>query len=300
MLTSDLIQARVYKQQVRPRYIDPDNPDTLGLAEELIEVFSAHAGRPRHELNRELQDLLGTGTEFLLHRAFAKLLLDRSTFDTDAPVAPELLRGSVFAAAAAMYQAPLVTEESAAFEFDRSAVLAGVAAEHDLEAQQVERNLYADLKDEQILQDWKPCKPDWLLRRYNVALAQGVLYKAAELEIQIAGGDVRQHRELFRKIKFFQLMHRVDGDSMSGYKIRLDGPMSVFKSSGRYGLQMASFLPTLLHFDNWTLSANLMWGKKRRELSFKLTPEVGLRPTTRLTGQWPGRACLVTGAIRKT
>lgn len=212
MLTSDLVQTRVYKQQVRPRYIEPDDPDHLGLAEELIGVFSAHEGRPRHELNRELRDLLGTGTEFLLHRALAKLLLDRSTFDTEAPVAPEFLRASVFEAAAAVFQMPGGAEEGAAFTFDRSAVLAKVATDHELEAQQVERNLYADLKDEQILKDWKPCKPDWLLRRYNVALAQGVLYKAAELEIQIAGGDVRQHRELFRKIKFFQLMHRVTGD----------------------------------------------------------------------------------------
>jgi len=212
VLTSDLVQTRVYKQQVRPRYIEPDDPDHLGLAEELIGVFSAHEGRPRHELNRELRDLLGTGTEFLLHRALAKLLLDRSTFDTEAPVAPEFLRASVFEAAAAVFQMPGGAEEGAAFTFDRSAVLAKVATDHELEAQQVERNLYADLKDEQILKDWKPCKPDWLLRRYNVALAQGVLYKAAELEIQIAGGDVRQHRELFRKIKFFQLMHRVTGD----------------------------------------------------------------------------------------
>ena len=38
----------------------------------------------------------------------------------------------------------------------------------------------------------------------------------------------------------------------------------MFKSSGRYGLQMASFLPTLLHFDHWSLTADLLWGKKRR------------------------------------
>jgi len=62
--------------------------------------------------------------------------------------------------------------------------------------------------------------------------------------------------------------------------------MSIFKSSGRYGLQMASFLPTLLHFEHWSLSAKLIWGKKRRELSFKLSPAMGLRPYTRLTGQW--------------
>ncbi|MEM7354886.1 MAG: DUF790 family protein, partial [Acidobacteriota bacterium] len=285
MLTADLVQARVYRKEVRPRYIKTEDPDHLALAEQLIGLFAAHEGRSRHELNHELQELLGTGTEFLLHRALAKLLFDRSTFDTEAPEEPEGLRRSVFDAAAGVYQRP-VKDEVQAFKFDRVAILDQVAERHELEVEQLERGLYADLKDEQILKDWKPCRPDWLLQRYNVALAQGVLYKAAELEIRVEGGSIRRHRELFRKIKFFQLMHRVDGDAESGYTIRLDGPMSVFKSSGRYGLQMASFLPTLLHFDHWSLTARLLWGKARRELGFRLSPATGLTPYTRLSGQW--------------
>ena len=290
MLTADLVQARVYRQEVRPRYIDAEDPGNLALAGELIDVFSAHEGRPRHELDQELTELLGTGTEFLLHRALAKLLLDRSTFDTDAEVEPETLRRSVFDAAAAGYLYPDNDEPEAQLNFDREGVLRQVADRLELETEEIESGLYADLKDEQILEKWKPCKPDWLLHRYNVALAQGVLYKAAELEIRIDGGDVRQHRELFRKIKFFQLMHRVEGDASSGYLIRLDGPLSVFKSSGRYGLQMANFLPTLLHFDRWSLTGRLLWGKKRRELGFRLSPATGLRPHTRLTGQWQPEA----------
>ena len=62
--------------------------------------------------------------------------------------------------------------------------------------------------------------------------------------------------------------------------------MSLFKASGKYGVRMASFLPTLLHFDRWTLEAKLLWGRKRRRLRFRLSPRQGLRPTTRLLGQW--------------
>ncbi len=289
MLTADLIQARVYRKQVRPRYIDTAEEGNLALAGELIEVFSEHEGRPRHELDRELKDLLGTGTEFLLHRALAKLLLDRSTFDTEAEVEPEELRREVFEAAAAAY-GKAGTGEDEPLHFDRAAVLGKVAGHFDLESREIESGLYADLKDEQILTKWQRCRPGWLLERYNVALAQGVLFKAAELEISIDGGSVKRHRELFRKIKFFQLMHQVEGDAASGYVIRLDGPLSVFKSSGRYGLKMASFLPTLLHFDRWSLTARLLWGKKRRELSFRLAPATGLKPYTRLTGQWQPEA----------
>ena len=291
MLTSDLVQARVYRKEVRPRYIDASDPDHLTLAGQLIEIFRAHEGRPRHELDHELRELLGTGTEFLLHRGLAKLLLDRSTFDTAAEVEPEALRRSVFEAAAVVYQAPRQGDdgqpgETQLFRFDRQPVLERIAGQHDLTTEQLEGNLYADLKDQQVLEDWRSCGPDWLLDRYNVALAQGVLLRAIELEIKIDGGSIQRHRELFRKIKFFQLMHRVEGETGAGFTIRLDGPMSLFKSSGRYGLQMASFLPTLLHFDRWSLTARLAWGKKRRELGFRLSPANGLRPYTKLTGQW--------------
>ena len=298
MLTADLVQARVYKKEVRPRYVDAADEGKLALAGELIDVFSRHEGRPRYELARELEDLLGTGTEFLLHRALAKLLLDRSTFDTEAEIEPVELRREVFEAAAAAYQQPIAAGDERP-AFDRAAVLDGVGGSLEIETREIERGLYADLRDEQVLVEWQKCRPGWLLDRYNVALAQGVLYKAAELEIRIEGGDIRQHRELFRKIKFFQLMHRVEGDADSGspgggptgqYVIRLDGPLSVFKSSGRYGLQMASFLPTLLHFKRWSLTATLLWGKKRRELSFRLSPANGLVSHTRLTGQWQPEA----------
>jgi len=277
VLTSDLVQVRVYRDEVRPRYL-PDDEGSLGLAAQLIEVFSAHVGQPRHELDRELADLLGTGTAFVLHRGLAKLLLDRCGFETDSPVDPESLRRDVFAAAA--------EHRRGEDRFDRAAVLGQVAAARDLDPDALERGLYADLKDEQVLQDWKPCTPEWLVRRYNVALAQGVLLRAHELTIRIGGLNVRKYRSLFRKIKFFQLLHRIEGTRADGYVIRLDGPMSIFQASGKYGLQMASFLPTLLHFEGWELAAELRWGARRRHHRFVLTPATGLQPLSRLTGQW--------------
>ena len=158
MLTADLVQARVYRKEVRPRYIDTADEGNLALAGELIDVFSAHEGQPRHELDHELKELLGTGTEFLLHRALAKLLLDRSTFDTEAEVEPVELRDEVFAAAAAAYQAHGVGADGPQ-EFNRVAVVEAVAGRLEIEPEQIERGLYADLKDEQILTEWKPCQP---------------------------------------------------------------------------------------------------------------------------------------------
>ena len=277
MLTADLVQVRIYRGEVRPRYLQ-EGPDPLGLASRLIDIFAAHVGKPRLDLQDELKDFLGTGTAFLLHRGLAKLLFDRCSFESESPVEPEDLRRAVFEAAA--------EARREAEHFDRSAVLERVASAFEIETGTIERCLYADLKDEQILQEWKPCTPEWLVRRYNVALAQGVLLRASGLEITIAGQDPRRYRALFRRIKFFQLLHRVTGTAGEGYRIRLDGPMSIFQSTGKYGVRMGSFLPTLLHFDGWTLDADVRWGKRRRKCTFSLSSDSGLRPYGRLPGQW--------------
>ncbi|HEX9732562.1 MAG TPA: DUF790 family protein [Thermoanaerobaculia bacterium] len=285
MLTSDLLSVRLYKNEIRPRYIDASHPESLALAQRLIEIFAAHEGRARHELDQELKDFLGTGTDFLLHRALAKLLHDRSTFDPESPADPEELRRAAFEAAAAAWRRPHDSEDPRPFRFDRDETLAAAAAGLEIEPRDLERGLYADLKDEQVLTTFKRCRPQWLLRRYNTALAQAVLLRAEELTVRLEGQAALACRELFRKIKFFQLLHRVTRLD-EGYEIVLDGPASLFKAGTRYGVQMASFLPTLLHFEGWTLEARLRWGKRRLRRDFYLTPEAGLRPHTRLLAQW--------------
>ncbi|MEM9597806.1 MAG: DUF790 family protein [Acidobacteriota bacterium] len=285
MLTADLVLARVYRKEVRPRYVRDRDGELLELAAQLIDVFDSHEGRPRHELQGSLDGILGHGTDFQLHRALAKLLFDRCEFEAAAAVEPEELRRGVFAAAAARYQGP-DDDSGRPFVFDRGEVLAAAAEELGVEVREVERGLYADLKTEQTLTGWQPCEPNWLLRRYNVALAQGVLLRATELEIQLGTQEPRHHRELFRKIKFFQLMHRVARGKDGGWTVWLDGPASVFKASGRYGLQMASFLPTLLHLDDWELEAKVRWGKPAKDRRFRLAAADGLRSHTRRTGQW--------------
>ena len=283
MLTSDLLQVKVSKKGITPKYIEPDNAETLALAATLIGIFESSLGRPRRELHQGLEAYLGTGTAFLLHRGLSKLLEDRCEFETQAELEPAILRRHVFEAAAEAYR-----EESAG-RLDRLAVLERVAA--SLEGQlstveNIERSLWADLKEEQILAQFKRCSPEWLVDRYNVALAQAVLLRAVRLKIHIAGETPQRYREIFRSLKFHRLLYRVEERSAEGCRLVLDGPLSLFKSSNRYGLQMASFLPALLHASGWELEAEVLWGKKRVSKRFQLSSQDGLRSHTVSKGQW--------------
>lgn len=280
MLTADLVRVRVRGGVLHPQYIPADDAELTGLATAMIEIFKEHVGRTRRELDSELKDFLGTGTAFLLHRGLAKLLLDRCTFVTDSKIEPSTLREAVFAHAASLYQG------TSALHLPRGDVIRSVCAELDLPEETFEGQLYADLKSEQVLEKFKGRTPGWLLDRYNVALAQAVLLRATHLDVTIAGQTPARYRELFRKMKFFRLLHEIKPLPSQGYRIRLDGPLSLFKSSQKYGIQMALFLPSLIHCTNWKLEATVRWGKRPRELRFLLDQKRGLKPIGHSSGQW--------------
>lgn len=282
MLTSDLVRATLRRGEVKPQFIDAGHGDHLALAEALIDLFQASVGETREHLDGELAELLGTGTAFLLHRGLAKLLRDRCELETVAPVEPAELRQAVFTAAAASYR----QEDDDLHPIQRlDAVVEEVCGELGLAREGFDHALYGDLKGRQVLTRFEPLSPEELLHRYNSSLAQAVLLRARELSLEITGQPVTRYRALLRKIKFFQLLHRVE-KIPRGYRILLDGPLSLFQANSRYGLQMASFLPTLLHFKGWKLEAQLLWGPKRRPCRFELTADAGLQAFSRLTGQW--------------
>lgn len=286
MLTTDLLRARIVKGRIQPAYLDTADPANLDLARQMIEIFHHHVERSRGELKAELRDFLGTGTAFLLHRGLAKLLEERCRFVAEAPIDPPRLRREVFEAAARAWGQ---ADGPGAYRFPREEALTAVGDALQLSPRSLEASLYADLRDEEILRELAAVEPDWLLRRYNVALAQGVLLRATSLRIELAPQPPRVATALFRRIKFFQLLHRIEAcpEGPPGtWRIELDGPLSLFKSSQRYGLRMASFLPTLLHLGGWRLEAEVSWGKKRLPRHFHLSADDALAPVGNLPGRW--------------
>ncbi len=60
------------------------------------------------------------------------------------------------------------------------------------------------------------------------------------------------------------------------YLLHLDGPLSLFSATQKYGLQLALFLPALLLCRDFELTAELRWGAQRKPKTFSLTPAQGL------------------------
>ncbi len=273
MLTSDLIRIRHSKGTIIPRYIKSSQAQ-LDKAAALIELYKTHVGRTRGELEEAIKESIGDGTDFLIQRGLAKLLADRSTFAVQAVIEPRLVREKLFTKAFEHH--PVALRENPQHWPTRQEIIASVAQELQCTPDEIEQAFYADLQDAYVLETFEELKPAELINRYNIALAQGVLYRAKEMRIVIQKAETKRLRQLVRYIKFFRLIANIQEDNGT-FRITLDGPLSLFRFSQKYGLKMAQFLPALLLCEHWEMESDILWEQGREQELFKLDAQTPLR-----------------------
>jgi uncharacterized protein len=269
MLTGKLVRVRHAKNKLIPQYVNPNDEGLLALAEQIVLAYRNAPGRTRGEIEEDLSDLIPEGPRGLLPAGLAKLCEDRCEFEVSADHPPDELREAVFKAATT------ARAESARDmqPFDRKTVLEGVAEQLSLSltAEQIDKSLFADLKDEQRVLTFEDTTAEKLLHRYNVALAQAILLRCTLMDVRVYAETPARFRQLFRAVKFHRLICTIQETPGNSYKLTLDGPLSLFSSTNKYGLQLALFLPTLLHCKAFDLRANVRWGAERKEKLFQLS-----------------------------
>jgi predicted nuclease of restriction endonuclease-like RecB superfamily len=154
--------------------------------------------------------------------------------------------------------------------FRRDEIIAAVAAELNMAPNAIVTALFADLRDENRLLRFEDITAQRLIDRYNVALAQAVLLRSVFVRVEVRRERPRRYRQLFRWLKFHRLLYSVEGNMNDGYIFHIDGPLSLFSATTKYGLQVALFLPALLSCLNFRLEAELRWGPRREPRSFFL------------------------------
>jgi len=273
MLTSELSLSWQRGEQIKPRYVEPDDEEYVRAAGDLIALFESHEGRTRASLEESLQEYVGTGTDYKILRGLIKLLTDRCEFETSSPAEPSEIRRALFTKARLHH--PLADEDS------RALVYAEAARELACDAAALEAALYADLPENQTLKLFETTTHAELLDLYNVAQAQALLYRSVEMRLWLEPQAAEGYREIFDAIKAYRLIHTVRGNSREGYEVRLDGPASIFQRSQKYGIQMAVFLPALLLCAGWRMRAEIQ--SKRGVAFFELTSK-----QTRLRSHYDG------------
>lgn len=284
MLTGKMVAVRYARDRIIPRYIDITDPGWIEVSERLLMLFRGQDGRTRGELEEEQSELFDEGPNQIIHQGLAKLLEDRCDFEVVSGHPPEEIRAVVFRSAARHRLAPAdpPAGEPAALAagwktpFDRDAVLREAANELSLTPETVEQGLFADLKSEQRLVRFKDINVEHLLQRYNVALAQAVLYRCTRLHVTIRNEPPQRYRQLLRRVKFHRLICEMERVGENSWQLHVDGPLSLFSATQKYGLQLAMFFPAVLLCNDFEVRAELSWGPQRKPKVFLATPSDGL------------------------
>jgi hypothetical protein len=292
VLTADLARSRTTDETVTPLFIEIDEERYRQTAFELIDLFNAHLGEPKGDLEDAIDELTVANTDYKIIHGLAKLLRDESEFETVAPVEPREIRQRLFEKANERY--PIVRQPTLGEDTQKLEVYSTVADELGISLEECYTGMYADLErnkrlvrfGNRVSEDYATddcassttqltgqsddryrkddISVDWLLDRYNLALAQAVLYDASEMRIRVWD----HFGTVFSYVKLFGLMHRIypiddegkrvaSTDRADGYEAVLDGPASLFSQTRKYGIRLANFLPALPLCDRWEMEATI-------------------------------------------
>lgn len=136
-----------------------------------------------------------------------------------------------------------------------------VANAQNSDPDSLDARIYSDLDMYQPLIEVRPVDGPKLMSRYNASLVQSLLLHAESVTIHVPAKEITVLRNLFRHLKFHQLMVDVKRDG-AGYRLNLDGPLSLFQQTKRYGMNLARFFPVLLHEKHWQLTAEIRYRGK--------------------------------------
>ena len=253
MLTKDLLVVKKRRPYIRPKYANDE-----GMARKVIEVYKNGEKEKEDEKKKEIMEEIGeleNHENFKFVRGLSKLLERRCGFEEIFPDSKKL-RGFLFERGYCTTEGErkkLMEEASLAFDIDGD----------------MERYLWADREEEQILKIFEHISPNELLKRYNLSLTQTLLFDAIEMNFRVK----ENYQEIFRRIKFLGLIYRVEENKENdGYDIHVDGPASIFRKTTKYGSSLAKLLPTIIKGRKWEIKAKIetMVGGEPRIYNFEL------------------------------
>lgn len=293
MLNADLVHARRKKDTLEVVGLGARREAAVELAEVVIELAKDHVGRPREELEAAWQAVEAEPRDRKLLDGIQKLVEDQLVFENETGGDAIALRADVFQRAATARR-----ELGEKDRFDREGLLAAVAAERAMDAGELERALYSDLRGAHVLREVRAIGASALIDGYDLAQAQAVLLRATRVVARLEGIDPGAMRALFSKLKFLRLLYSVQADGERAWRLEIDGPFSLFESVTKYGLSLALALPAIAACGRHRIAADVRWGKERLPLVFTIEGDARGRRDTASQADVPIRLSDDAEALR--
>src|SRR5215204_4505011 len=250
MLTLQLLRVRTRSGAIFPLFCTKE--EDIELAKKIIQEFKQTW--KNKEKKAVLEDRISAieesdaGSDYKLVRGLYALLERRCTFksrdssstSTITIVDPPRIRKAVF-------------EESskrgfALTELERMEIADSVASRLHLSSHDVVlKTMWSDLDDNLILDYFDAIDPEALVGWYNLSLMQTLLFNCTKLDFYISGG--LNWKRVLRTVKRLGLMYYLQQPQQQQENriiCSLEGPLSLFKLTDRYGTLLAKLLPSII------------------------------------------------------
>ncbi|MFZ0510110.1 MAG: DUF790 family protein [Candidatus Nitrosopolaris sp.] len=166
-----------------------------------------------------------------------------------------------------------VFEESSNRDFaltalKREEIIQSVAADLGVDKENVANEMWSDLNENLVLENFDRITPAVLVAWYNLALMQTLLFSCTTLQVALHGGS--SWKRVLRDVKRVGLMYNIRNQPSkvvdrttskdtshhdNTIVCSLDGPLSIFKMTDLYGTAIAKVLPSVISAESWSLEA---------------------------------------------
>ncbi|MGE3859611.1 MAG: DUF790 family protein [Nitrososphaeraceae archaeon] len=307
MLPLELLRTKITNKgkKIIPLFCLPTT-DNISLAQKLITEF--HFANNKKETKGDLQKRLSiyenSYDDFKLIRGLVALLERRCIFKINNSFYPENKAEDFGTQLPSSFSLRKVLfEESSKLglpidNIQRKKIFHSVALKLDIDINYLEKMMWVDQDDYLIFEKFTLIEPIDLLGVYNLAILQTLLFNSVNFEFTINGGT--NWKQVLRTIKRFGLMYNlqkvhkkennfikeiqhnknkqdtVNKDDSKSYLddnviCSIDGPLSIFKLTNKYGSSIAKVIPKIISSHKWNIKAliikNSISGRKLYEFN---------------------------------
>jgi predicted nuclease of restriction endonuclease-like RecB superfamily len=258
MLTLQLLRVRTRNGAIFPLFCTKE--EDVELAKKIIQEFEQTW--KNKEKKAVLEDRISAieesdaGSDYKLVRGLYALLERRCTFksrDSNSDNDGETSSTSTITIVDPPRIRKAVFEESskrgfALTELERMEIADSVASRLHLSSHDVVlKTMWSDLDDNLILDYFDAIDPEALVGWYNLSLMQTLLFNCTKLDFYISGG--LNWKRVLRTVKRLGLMYYLQQPQQQQENriiCSLEGPLSLFKLTDRYGTLLAKLLPSII------------------------------------------------------
>jgi len=150
----------------------------------------------------------------------------------------------------------------------RYKILEKISSQLNITPSHLEKIIWLDRDDNLILDFFNKLNPEQLLHLYNLSILQTMFFNCINFEFSVQDGT--EWKRILRKVKRFGLMYDLkydsdrnidyqnslrQNDTLNSLICSIDGPLSIFKLTNKYGTLMAKLIPEIVYSNKWNIKA---------------------------------------------